>query len=70
MQASRSRRPEAGFTILEGLIAAAVLGFGLLTLRYGRLLREAELHWCDEALERLEKWDDGGQVSRTGERRG
>ncbi|MGI9592895.1 MAG: PadR family transcriptional regulator [Myxococcota bacterium] len=45
------------------------LAFGLLTLRYGRLLREAELRWCDEALERLTTLDRGHERARTGESR-
>jgi DNA-binding PadR family transcriptional regulator len=34
------------------------LAYGFTTLRYGRLLREAELRWCDETLERLERLDE------------
>ena len=32
MHPDRTRGPEAGFTIIEGMIAAGVLAFGLLTL--------------------------------------
>lgn len=43
--------------IEPGIEAAAAsrrrVAFGLLTLRYGRLLREAEVRWCDETLARL-----------------
>ena len=46
------------------------VGFGLLTLRYGRLLREAELRWCDEALERLVRLDHQQDAGRTGGVRG
>lgn len=34
------------------------VAYGLTTLRYGRLLREAELRWCDETLERLARLDE------------
>jgi hypothetical protein len=29
--------------------------YWLITLRYGRAVREAELGWCEESLEQLEK---------------
>ena len=29
--------------------------YWLITLRYGRAIREAEVRWCDESLELLEK---------------
>jgi DNA-binding PadR family transcriptional regulator len=45
------------------------IAFGILTLRYGRLLREAELRWCDEALERLARLDRNEEVACTGESR-
>jgi DNA-binding PadR family transcriptional regulator len=42
--------------------------YWLITLRYGRAVREAEVAWCDESLHRLEKMkrerDRGGSKGR------
>jgi len=60
------------FDEMEPPLEAAALAhrnvaFGLLTLRYGRLLREAELRWCDEAVGRLAALDNEHESARTGE---
>jgi DNA-binding PadR family transcriptional regulator len=45
------------------------VAFGVLTLRYGKMLREAEVRWCDEALERLAALENEPAGDRTGDAR-
>jgi hypothetical protein len=46
------------------------VAYGLLTLRYGRLLREAEVRWCDETIEQLEGLEQGHSAQSTPRRAG
>jgi PadR family transcriptional regulator AphA len=46
------------------------VAFGMLTLRYGRMLREAELRWCDEAIQRLAQLNENPTPARRGESHG
>ena len=46
------------------------VAYGMLTLRYGRMLREAEVRWCDDAIERLARLGENREPARTGESSG